>query len=256
MTNSISSTSLPQGAPPAQPALLPVGNEDATPPKDKRFFWLTVGQYAVLGLVGIGFAYFLVNGAIGSNGENLEKLKDIEIARGLITYLVAVATVAIATIMAMAAILSGGKDLDKRFAMGKEVLTLLIGVLGTIIGFYYGKTATTAPVSPPAAIQIAPATLTPEHPLAGSSFKLSTTLTGGAAPYTYSIKFDSGEITPVEKQLPEPQTSVDGRIEREFTVPKGATPGGTVGFVIEGKDKNGTQFSNKDGRQKITLGKQ
>ncbi|PZR84166.1 MAG: hypothetical protein DLM68_13250 [Hyphomicrobiales bacterium] len=31
-------------------------------------------------------------------------------------------------------------DLKERFAFSKEVLTSLIGILGTIIGFYFGAT--------------------------------------------------------------------------------------------------------------------
>jgi hypothetical protein len=36
--------------------------------------------------------------------------------------------------------MSGSKDLEKRFAFGKDVFTVLIGVLGTVMGFYYGQT--------------------------------------------------------------------------------------------------------------------
>lgn len=40
-----------------------------------------------------------------------------------------------------AAFMSGSKDLEKRFAFGKDVFTVLVGVLGTVMGFYYGQTA-------------------------------------------------------------------------------------------------------------------
>src|SRR5882762_5719403 len=104
--------------PPNPPENPPAG------PHDPRWFWISLAQYLVLGLLGAFFAYFLVNGVLGSDGKNMERLANPEIARGVITYLVAVATVAIATMLVMAAILRGGTDLDKRFAFGKEILSL------------------------------------------------------------------------------------------------------------------------------------
>lgn len=62
-----------------------------------------------------------------------------EAARNLITFLVAVITIVIALILTLMAFFSTSPDLKERFSMGKEILTILIGVLGTIVGFYYGS---------------------------------------------------------------------------------------------------------------------
>jgi hypothetical protein len=72
-----------------------------------------------------------------------------EEARGLITFLFGVATVGIALVIVLAVFLSTGskEEIAERFRMGKDVLAVLIGVLGTIIGFYFG----TGLASPPAA---------------------------------------------------------------------------------------------------------
>lgn len=72
-------------------------------------------------------------------GAFLIRLADKEFARGLITFLFTVTTVGIALILAVATLLStSSPDDDKRFDRGKQVLTVLIGVLGTIVGFYFG----------------------------------------------------------------------------------------------------------------------
>jgi hypothetical protein len=70
----------------------------------------------------------------------LQKLADKEVARGLITFLIAIATVGIAIILAISTlVLTEGDAGDKRFDRGKQVLSVLIGVLGTIVGFYFGS---------------------------------------------------------------------------------------------------------------------
>jgi hypothetical protein len=72
----------------------------------------------------------------------LQALAHTETARGLITFLVAVSTVGIALILIVSLALeplARGRDVVKeRFGFSKEVLTSLIGILGTIIGFYFG----------------------------------------------------------------------------------------------------------------------
>ncbi|CAN7649518.1 PASTA domain-containing protein [Mesorhizobium sp. LjNodule214] len=74
----------------------------------------------------------------------LTNLSRKEFARGLITFLIAVATVGIAMIIAISTImLNETADADKRFDRGKQILTILIGVLGTIVGFYFGSTPDT-----------------------------------------------------------------------------------------------------------------
>jgi hypothetical protein len=237
--------------PPVGMANAVAGVQSEPEPKDRRFFWLSVGQYLVLGIIGVIFVYFLIAGVLGSDGKNIERLADHEIARGVITYLVAVATVAIATVLVMAAILGGGKDFERKFAMGKEVLTLLIGVLGTIIGFYYGSSTQKAEAARSAAVEVAPVKLTPETPSIGGTFNLATVIKGGTAPYTYTIRFDPANLV---SPAVENQTSKDGKISHDLTVSKDATAGTPIKFVIDIKDAKNNRFEyNKDGQQQITL---
>ena len=60
-------------------------------------------------------------------------------ARGLITTLFAIMTVALALILILSVLFSSSPDYEKRFVLGKEVLTIFIGILGTIVGFYFGS---------------------------------------------------------------------------------------------------------------------
>jgi hypothetical protein len=120
----------------------------------------------------------------------------------------------------------------------------LIGVLGTIVGFYFGST--TSQPTPPLAIS--PAVISNLQPKKGETFTISTSITGGKPPYTYSITFDANVIRPVNDGSP------DGTIKRDFTVPAGLTADQDVAFVITAKDSsNNTAEYNKDGKQKISF---
>ena len=66
----------------------------------------------------------------------LQQLSEPGASRALITLLFSVGTIWIAVLLAVAA-LSPGSD-DQRFNRGKEILTILVGILGTIIGYYFG----------------------------------------------------------------------------------------------------------------------
>jgi hypothetical protein len=104
--------------------------------------------FSVLGLFVLSLFAFIV---LFENGHVfLTKLADKEVARGLITFLIAIATAGIAIILAISTlVLTEGDEGDKRFDRGKQVLTTLIGVLGTIVGFYFGSATERAPVSVP-----------------------------------------------------------------------------------------------------------
>jgi hypothetical protein len=114
------------------------------PATDMRGFWQTIAGwvsnvYFWAVLLGGGIIFVLFSHALDK--EMLDRLARPEQARGLITFLFAVATVGIALVIVLAVFLStGGKEeVSERFQMGKDVLALLMGVFGTILGFYFGS---------------------------------------------------------------------------------------------------------------------
>jgi hypothetical protein len=105
-----------------------------------NWFGLTVAQYILIGVVTVTFVVIVVIGALKLSGMETAKLGAPRTAedgaRVLITFLVAVATIAIAFLAILTAMLL--REYEKRFALAKEVLTILVGILGTIVGFYFG----------------------------------------------------------------------------------------------------------------------
>jgi hypothetical protein len=226
-------------------ATLTVQPQTAQDPRDPRFFWLTVAQYVLIAGVTLIFAIALYRSV-----SLVDKIGDINIARGLITYVVTVGTIAIAMMLVISAIVT--RDFNTRVSAGKEVLAILIGVLGTIVGFYYGAATKEAGANNGANNQTAqtssaPVTITPPQLTSGPPATFSTKLSGGTAPYSYSVRFTPDTIPAIVNQ-----ESANGEINHQFTVPVPA--GAEVTFFIEGTDKNKVAFEiNKDGKQKITV---
>ena len=105
-----------------------------------------------MGVVGIitiiAIAAIIYGGKLSTIGDGSSN-----VARGLITFLVAIVTVSIAIMLTLSAVLSNSADYKERFALGKEILTIFIGVLGTIVGFYFGSASKEPSLPTPPAAQ-------------------------------------------------------------------------------------------------------
>ena len=224
-------------SPPSSPPV-PRDDDDAAAPRasDPKFFWLTVFQYLLIAAVTLLFVYAIVGGL-----RDVSQLKNIETARGLITFVITLGTVTIAVILALTAVVI--RDFDKRIGVGKEILTVLVGVLGTIVGFYYGASDRDRDREG-AEPQITVAA--PQLTATQRNATLTGKIEGGTAPYEYSITFPDSTIQQIN------DTSADGSIQANFELPD-PVPAEVI-VTIEGTDKNGVAFShNKDGSIKTKV---
>ena len=128
---------------------------------------LSIGNALVL-LVILGAIIVLITLAIGPTREGSQTgINSADYARGLITLIFSGGTMLIAILLALYVITSDSPHADERFSRGKEVLTILIGVFGTILGFYFGKSDT--PPVPPVPTQQAVPTDANSNPPAGAN---------------------------------------------------------------------------------------
>jgi beta-lactam-binding protein with PASTA domain len=142
--------------------------------------------FSALGLIILGFIGFIIT----DYGQSfLGSLADSNKARGLITFLIAITTVGIAIILAISTlVLTEGDAGDRRFDRGKQVLSVMIGVLGTIVGFYFGaETKATQPGTPgPAQTLTITSTALPDATV-GKPYTAPLQFSGGVAPVTWKV---------------------------------------------------------------------
>jgi hypothetical protein len=104
-------------------------------------------------------------------------------ARGLITYLFAVVTIGTAVVLVLSALLGTEKE---KFDNGKEVLSLLLGVFGTIVGFYFASELSRAEAN----LAISSIMTNVQEVLPGGSVIATAFVRGGTPPYRFAVAVD------------------------------------------------------------------
>ena len=160
----------------------------------KIMFWIVF-----IALVGILTAIFF-------DVPVIKRLSDTGFARGLITFIISLATIGLAFILVSQSF--SNQTTDEGFRRAREVFAGLMGVLGTIVGFYFGSAE-----KPITALDIAT--------LKAAEKQLVTFASGGARPYQYVI------------------TST----EKDFKVINGSSEDGWIVAVLEQAPKAGSKVT-------------
>ena len=123
---------------------------------------------------------------LGIDHGVLKGMSDVPFARGLITYLFAIITIGIAVALVLSAITGPppSEASDARFQRGKEILSLLLGVFGTIVGFYFGAETTNAQRLTP--LTLSTLDVTPAGP-DQNELVVRAVVAGGEAPFRFGI---------------------------------------------------------------------
>lgn len=164
-------------------------------------------------------------------------LGHIEQTRGLITFLFVLSTSGIILLIAIAVFWMDEKDnIKDRFAYAKDLLTVVIGVLGTILGFYFGTQG-----SDSAAMGFVNVTTVPTVMKQNEAVTIKGNIVGGKLPYRVTIEFNdpTGVIADVAK-LKQDIQSTDGSLSQAIKVDK-VNKTGVLLFTLTAKDAKSGQ---------------
>lgn len=206
-------------------------NEKIKEPDSTLVLWVRI---LLISVIGIGFICMIFYGIYDK--KFLGELSRTELARGFITFVIAIGTLALAFLLMIYTITfrivrkADYNAFKDRFGRGQQVLTALVGILGTIVGFYFG-TAVTETKKPE--FTISPVKINNPTPKPGDKIKLTSVVQGGQAPYKYSLSFDPPDINPIEK------TSSTGNISQSIEIKQDATPGTEISITFKVTDDTG-----------------
>jgi nitrate reductase gamma subunit len=115
--------------------------------------WGSIALFIGSLIIAAGLAY-----GIFFNQSFFELMALSDHARGLITFLFSFATIAIVILVAVAVFWMDKSEVEARFAHAKDLISILVGVLGTVIGFYFGTASMCQSIPRASAIAVAPYT--------------------------------------------------------------------------------------------------
>ena len=108
-------------------------SQDLQPNSFKAFMNPVV---VLAGIIVLSVLFLILCAIFGWDKGVLQNMSRTDYARGLITYLFAVVTIGTAVVLVVSALTTSADDRhEKQFRRGKEILSLLLGVFGTIVGF-------------------------------------------------------------------------------------------------------------------------
>jgi hypothetical protein len=119
-------------------------------------------------------------------GEVLLSMRRAAFARGLITYLFALVTIGTAVCLVVSALI-GGENIEKRFEQGKDILGLLLGVFGTIVGFYFGSELAQSGAAERGELAVTTPLVSPAMATSGQTLAVTTAVRGGIPPYRFGL---------------------------------------------------------------------
>lgn len=155
-----------------------------------------------------------IHSMFNEHGGLLSHMAEPRFARGLITYLFSTVTIGMAVALAVFALDRGKEDKTQRFQRGKEILSLLLGIFGTIVGFYFGSELSETKSTPNDNLFLTQPLLDENLASPGQVVRVTANVQGGMRPYRYGISMDETSQLEFTRFVLN-----DGWIATEFTVP-------------------------------------
>jgi hypothetical protein len=100
------------------------------------------GATGYFGLIGLFICGLVIAAALAYgifiNTSFFDSMANTDHARGLITFLFSFASIGVIILVAIAIFWLDISEVKERFEYAKDLITILVGILGTVLGFYFG----------------------------------------------------------------------------------------------------------------------
>jgi hypothetical protein len=191
---------------------------------------------------GIIVAGVLVGGIFWHGSAFIASIAKADQARGLITFLFSFTTIALFVLIAITTFWMEKDDVEARFAKAKDLLTLMIGIFGTILGFYFGSLATSTGASSPTELSLTNFGVPSVVVAPGDRTTIGGTVTGGKLPLKYDVLFSdpTGNADATNLSVKDQQIQ-DNKVEQPITIPTTIKPPSLLNYILVIRDANGNQ---------------
>ena len=208
-----------------------------------RWFAL-VGGLGKMGLLLFGIAFLIILLFALFSPTFYQSLANVDQLRGMVTFFFVLSATGIIVLFAMSIFwIDSSDEVTKRFAAAKDLLTIVIGVVGTIMGFYFGTASNSSANLAVSSVAVSPLTVK-----AGEKAVISAKFIGGAKPYSYSIIFGSSSLTAAQLNPLQikSEKSEDGIISKQIIAPA-VTDTSVLQYTITATDKNSASAQSSGG---------
>ena len=189
----------------------------------------------IISLLLIVGVFLLIGAAVLDidEGKVLKNMADSSFARGLITYLFAIVTIGTAIVIVVSVLTSDFDEKNqKKFENAKDVLSLLLGVFGVIVGFYFGSELGESSTMDSDRLSIT-SRLSEELVTRNQLLSITALVSGGSTPYQYGVSVGNDEELEIENFV-----DTNSRIVHEFNAPS-VDMNTVLPITIEVEDANG-----------------
>jgi hypothetical protein len=191
---------------------------------------------------GIIVAIILVWGIFWHGSSFIGLISKADQARGLITFLFSFTTIALFILIAITTFWMNKDDVEARVNKAKDLLTIMIGIFGTILGFYYGSLANGPGATGPGGLSLTNFGVPSVAVAAGDKTTIGATVTGGKAPLTYDVLFSdpagSADATGLSVK---DQPMSDDKVAQAITIPPTIKAPSLLDYILVIHDADGGQ---------------
>lgn len=205
-------------------------------------------QYLAIGAIILG-AMTIIGVFLGSP-DKLASLSDTALTRGFITFIFTIGTISLFLVITASTVFDSRSQPEDKYNRAKTILSMLIGIFGTVLGYYFGLPEGGAGVEQTLELRDI-VVVADDAKLKDGKFSIRTSVAGGKAPFTYYIKAIDDKANP----MPKTRAVIDspsGALIHDMDLPP--TDSEKIYTIVIRVEDTDSKFS-KAGKQNVTIPK-